>query len=313
MLLIDSVKYELWTPLIEDELEQMVMEHAQDIFGDNSIYFDKKQKLKSLAGVGSIPDGLVIVFGSVPQWHIVEVELSSHPLHDHIVAQVGRFISGISNPNIQRAIVNAMDKEIAKDDFIKLRLRKVIEPAEIYRFLTDLISKQPILTIIIEKDTEELREALNTLRYPQIKVVEFQTFNRAGVGLPVHAHLFEPLNKPVIQLPTIPKASPTDTIRGLKRGKRVTVRDLLDSGYMRASQTIYGWYKGKRYDANILPPTGEIELTYNGSIYDSLSAAGKSIVGHAIDGWIWWHTTRANGTECLLDELRKEYERNPSP
>ncbi|MBI4267525.1 MAG: hypothetical protein HY662_01925, partial [Chloroflexi bacterium] len=78
MLLIDGVKYEEWTPPNEDELEQIVIKHAQDIFGEDSIYFDKKQKLSSLAGVGSIPDGLVIMFGHALQWHIVEVELASH-------------------------------------------------------------------------------------------------------------------------------------------------------------------------------------------------------------------------------------------
>ncbi|GAI33969.1 unnamed protein product, partial [marine sediment metagenome] len=165
---------------------------------EQSIYLDRKQRLKSLSGIGSIPDGYVIIFGDIPHWHIVEVELSSHPLHDHIVAQVGRFISGISNPSIQRGIVNAIDEEIARNDFLKLKLKKVIEPIETYRFLSDLISKQPILTIIIEKETEELREALNALRHPQIKVVEFQTFTREGVGIAVHAHLFERLYVPQV-------------------------------------------------------------------------------------------------------------------
>lgn len=201
MLLIDGVKYEEWVPRgprAEDEFEQVVKDHTQEIFGEQSIYLDRKQRLKSLSGIGSIPDGYVIIFGDIPHWHIVEVELSSHPLHDHIVAQVGRFISGISNPSIQRGIVNAIDEEIARNDFLKLKLRKAIEPIETYRFLSDLISKQPILTIIIEKETEELREALNALRHPQIKVVEFQTFTREGVGIAVHAHLFERLYVPQV-------------------------------------------------------------------------------------------------------------------
>ena len=209
MLLIDGVKYELWTPPNEDEFEQRVKEHAQDIFGEHSIYLDRKQKLKSLSGIGSIPDGYVIVFGDSPEWHIVEVELSSHPLHDHIVSQVGRFIGGISNPNIQRVIVNAIDEQIKRDAFLMLRLRKAIEPVEIHRFLADLVSKQPIITIIIEKETEELGEALNILRYPQIKVVEFKTFRREGAEA-VHVHLFEPLYKlpPKSEPPIeIPKAS----------------------------------------------------------------------------------------------------------
>ncbi len=196
MLLIDGVKYELWTPPSEDEFEQVVKEHTQEIFGEQSIYLDRKQKLRSLSGISSIPDGYVIVLGGPPQWHIIEIELSSHPLHDHIVSQIGRFISGISNTNIQRGIVNAVDEEIARDDFIKFTLRKAIEPTEIYKFLSDLISMPPVLTIIIEKRTGELEEALATLRYPQIKVVEFQTFRRVEAEA-VHAHLFEPLVKEV--------------------------------------------------------------------------------------------------------------------
>ena len=114
MLIIDGVKYELWTPQNEDEFEQVVREHAQDIFGEQSIYLDRKQKLKSLSGIGSIPDGYVIVFGDSPEWHIVEVELSSHPLHDHIVSQVSKFINGINNPITQKGIIGAIYAEITK-------------------------------------------------------------------------------------------------------------------------------------------------------------------------------------------------------
>ncbi len=208
MLLIDGIKYEEWTPSTEDEFEGEVKKHTQDIFGEESIYLDRRQKLKSLSGIGSIPDGYVIVFRNTPHWHIVEVELSSHPLHEHIVSQVSKFISGISNPNIQRGIVNAIDEEIRRDDLLKLRLRKAIEPTEIYKFLSDLISKQPTLTIIIERDRGELREALSTLRYPQIKVVEFQTFTSEGAGLAVHAHLFEPVFLPAKSPSEILKISP---------------------------------------------------------------------------------------------------------
>ena len=195
MLLIDGVKYEEWVPPSEDEFDQVVKEHAKDIFGEQSVYLDIKTRLKSELGTGSIPDGFVIFFGDIPRWRIVEVELSSHPLHDHIVAQVGRFISGIENPSTQKKIVDIVYGEVVKNDLDALKLRKAIQPIETYKFLSDLISKQPILTIIIEKDTEELREALNTLRYPQIKVVELKTFIREGVGLSVHVHLFEPLYK----------------------------------------------------------------------------------------------------------------------
>ncbi len=227
MLLIDGVKYELWTPTSEDEFERVVKEHAKEIFGEQSIYLDRKQKLRSLSGIGSIPDGYALILGDVPQWHIVEVELSSHPLDQHIVSQVSRFITGIKNPNTQREIAVAMYAmyteytEITRDGFLRellqLKVKQAIRAEEIYKFLSDLISKPPVLTIIIEKDTEGLREALSTLAHPQIKVVEFQTFTREGVGLEVHAHLFEPLY-------ATPK---TTTVP--KQGEAVTSKDTLES------------------------------------------------------------------------------------
>ena len=55
-----------------------------------------------------------------------------------------------------------------------------------------------MVTIIIEKRTEQLDEAIGALAHPQIKIVELRTFTREGVGLNVHAHLFEPLCKPEV-------------------------------------------------------------------------------------------------------------------
>ena len=211
MLLIDGVKYELWTPSSEDEFEQVIKAHTQDIFGEKSIYLDMKQKLKSGSGIGSIPDGYVIMLGDSPQWHIVEVELSSHPLHEHIVSQVSKFINGIKNPLTRAEILGAMYAEISKDDFLNLKVKKAIGPIEIHKFLSDLILQLPILTIIIEEDTKGLRETISTLAYPEIKVVEFQTFTRERVGLPVHAHLFEPLYKRVIFIkPEFPPPQPSE-------------------------------------------------------------------------------------------------------
>ncbi len=215
MLLIDGVRYEEWVPQgphAEDEFEREVKKHTQDIFGEQSIYLDRKQKLKSLSGIGSIPDGYVILLGNEPHWHIVEVELSSHPLHDHIVSQISRFITGIGNPTTQREIARAIYDEIVRDGFLKLKLEQAIQSTEIYKFLSDVIAEQPILTIIIEKDTPGLREAISTLAYSQIKVVEFQTFVREGVGLSVHVHLFEPLYEPLIPPPLQPPTTLADSV-----------------------------------------------------------------------------------------------------
>jgi len=201
MLIIDGVKYEEWIPEKEvEEFQPIVKEHVQDIFGNESKYIEAR-RLKSKAGIGSVPDGFVIIFGDSRQWHIVEVELSSHQLYDHIVNQVGRFINGIKNPATQKNIIDTIYQEITVSKISKVGVEEEIGSGEIHKFLSDLISQPPILTIIIEKKTPELEEAINLLKYSPIKIVEFQTFIRKGVGLAVHAHLFEPLYKPVI--PTV--------------------------------------------------------------------------------------------------------------
>ena len=206
MLLIDGVKYGEWIPPSEDEFEGVVKKHTLEIFGEQSIYLDRKQKLKSLSGIGSIPDGYVIFLGDTLHWHIVEMELSFHPPHEHIVPQLSKFTLGIKNLSTQNNLVKAIYEHISGDGFLTLKLRKETNCVDIYKFLSDLISKPPVLTVIIEKKTEELEEALDIFRRDyQTKIVEFQTFIREGIGLAVHAHLFEPLYKPVIPIkPQLP-------------------------------------------------------------------------------------------------------------
>ncbi len=302
MLLIDGVKYQEWEISNEDELEQMVIEHAQDIFGENSIYFDKKQKLKSLAGVGSIPDGLVIMFGSVPQWHIVEVELSSHDPYSHIVPQVDRFINGIDNQNTRNKLVDTLYNVINSDELLRRETRQAIGlDKDIHKFLADLITTPPTITIIIEKDTDQLEEALR--KYPQKKVVEFQTFKRVGAEA-VHAHLFEPIFQASAEKGDAGK------LQGEAGGEKkwripTTVKDLIDANILKVGQVIYRPYKGNKWEATILNE-GKVKLLFDGNEYNSLSTAAKMIAG-SVDGWEWWYTIRENGKECKLDELRKEY------
>lgn len=215
MLVVDGVKYKEWIPEKEvEEFQPIVKEHVQDIFGSKSKYIEAS-RLKSEAGIGSVPDGFVLVFGDSPQWHIVEVELSSHQLYDHIVNQVGRFINGIKNPATQKNIIDTIYQEITVSKISKVGVEEEIGSGEIHKFLSDLISQPPILTIIIEKKTPELEEAINLLKYSPIKIVEFQTFIRKGVGLAVHAHLFEPQYEPAISVKpvTTPQPPPENSFK----------------------------------------------------------------------------------------------------
>lgn len=305
MLLIDGVKYELWVPPSEDEFEREVKKHTLEIFGENSIYLDIKQKLRSLAGIGSIPDGLAIVCGDKPEWHIIEFELSSHPLHEHIVSQVARFISGISNPNVQKRLADTLFEQITKDSYLNLKIEELIKSAQTYKFIADLISIKPVVTIVIEEDTIELKEAISALSHPQIKVVEFKTFIREGVGLLVHAHLFEPIYLASPSGDLLMNETETENTSGSTKGIRVTVKNLIESGILEVGQKIFRTFKGQKYEAEVLAD-GNILLLTNGKRFSSLNLATKSIAG-PWDAWFFWSTVHKDGAVCQLNQLRSEW------
>jgi hypothetical protein len=213
MLLIDGVRYLETPPKDEDELEQTVIEHAKDIFGENSIYLDKKYKLKSPAGIGSIPDGFAITFGVQNQWHIVEVELSSHDPYSHVTPQLDKFLSGIESGKTTDGIITALYSAINENEYDKIKLRKVLGNNEIHDFISHLIKDNPpVITVIIENNTPILYEALK--KYTPKKIVEFRTFQRENAGSLVHAHLFEPIYSfiPFPQDPTPKGVSAPTTI-----------------------------------------------------------------------------------------------------
>jgi hypothetical protein len=252
MLLIDGVKYELWTPKKEvEEFHPLVKEHYKEIFGNNSIFFEGSI-LKSESGKSSVPDGFVVTLGEMPQWHIVEMELSTHQLYDHIVNQVGRFINGVKNTATQKKIIEAVYQHIQETKQRKAEFEEAIGSGEIFKFISDLITKLPVLVVIIENRTQELDEALDLLRYSPIKIVEFQTFKRVGAEA-VHAHLFEPLYKPhSLTLPTEPQ-SITQEVSTQRMGLRVW-RSYTEYGYI-------GIWKKFR---DLFPAVGETIELVNG-------------------------------------------------
>lgn len=191
MLLIDGVKYDLWTPKDEEkEFHPMVRAHHKEIFGEDTLYFDVKHVLKSPSKIGSIPDAYVISFGR-GEWYVVENELSSHPIFDHIVNQLTRFLNGIKNQEARSQILDALYEDIDNDVLLRATVQKQIDTHDIHHALSKLIAKQPRLVVIIDEKTLETEEALQNLN-PTPSIVEFKTYARRDAPN-VRAHVFEPL------------------------------------------------------------------------------------------------------------------------
>ncbi|MBA7491733.1 hypothetical protein ES702_02281 [subsurface metagenome] len=190
-LFLDNIEFLPYKLTSEDELVNFIYLNIKDIFGTESIYFEKR-KIKAISGIGSIPDGYLIALRD-NRWFIVEVELSSHPLYEHIVPQISKFISGISNPDMRQKLVDYFYKTIKHDIMLENLVKQVIGSGEIYRFISNIVSQKPELIIIIDEYTQELKEVRNTLPINST-IVEFKTFQRVGVET-IFAFLFDSLIK----------------------------------------------------------------------------------------------------------------------
>ena len=201
-LLVNGAKYKLWKPDSEKNFAELVKEHLKDIFGFDCIYFDIEPKLRTGAGIGTKPDGILLTLGDEPCLYIVEYELSTHPLHEHIVAQMSKFNAALKKAETKTRIVDCLYDKIKKDPFKKALFEAKDIKEEIHKFLSDLIRQGPKLVIIIDERTPELYEVMRRLPF-KADIIEFKTFVREEIGIKVHAHLFNVLpSKPSAPTPT---------------------------------------------------------------------------------------------------------------
>ena len=284
MLTIDNVRFQLWTPDNEEKFEELVIRHTNDIFGKYSEYFDFRRKLSSRGGIGSIPDGYIVNFGDRLSWYVLEIEISSHSLYDHIVPQMHRFINGLKNPTSRKELIDAVYDEIESKKVRRAEIEDRIGSREIYRCISDIITNHsPTLVIIIDERTKELEDVCDTLsRSFETKVVEFKTFEREGIGPSVHAHLFEPLVTP-IQVPpstTSTKGEKADEAHVTLGGQRVriTKEDIIRASSDPKIQefsykTKYVDIEGRKY-----PVKGLVSIATGVSIDKFVTTAAQSIL-----------------------------------
>ncbi len=78
------------------------------------------------------------------------------------------------------------------NEVLKARLKQKIKSGEVHKFISDLVSENPLIVVAIDQRTEELDEALRHIGR-EVQVVEFRTFRREGLSDNVNAFAFEPV------------------------------------------------------------------------------------------------------------------------
>ena len=91
-----------------------------------------------------------------------------------------------------------------------------------------------------------------------------------------------------------------------KDKKEIKIRNLIDTGIIKANTIIYNTYKGIKYKARILE-NGEIRVLNNKTAsFKSLSKAAVHITGNSVNGWVWWKCRDEKGREVPLVFFREK-------
>lgn len=190
VLLKDGVTYIEHAYGAETELEEALVEHVHEVFGPATLLFSKK-KLKSKAGLGSVPDAFVLDLDR-SKWFLVEVELARHPLYDHIVSQISRFRAGLSDGGTLTELKRAFYEEITRDPDKKVLFEKR-RITEVYKTVSDILETTPVVQIVIDDESQEQAEVLRALPF-DASATEFKTYYRGGTILEDHVHRFVPVH-----------------------------------------------------------------------------------------------------------------------
>ncbi len=187
--------YNIYNYKTENEFEKKIVEKADKIFGEYSIYIDIKRRIGNK--ILSIPDGYLIdySFPNNPSLFIIENELSSHDPYRHIGSQILKFATSYEESRYKL-------KDIIKKDLIKNHNTKINSLVKNSTFLNVdevldfIIYKKKISAIIIIDDTsDELSEVLSHLTM-NTDIITFKTFKNNKEEI----HLFEPFNEELIEI-----------------------------------------------------------------------------------------------------------------
>lgn len=188
IILKDGVKYTRHYFDNENQFEKTALGQHKSIFGDNTILFDK-QKIRTATGIGTIPDAFIISPEN-EKWYIIEVELASHDVYQHIIPQMIKFKNALDNVQNRRALTKAFDKAIEDDLNKQACWIAATNDKNVFRSLSEIIEKEPELLIIIDDPKKELENSINKLPFAT-RINVFKTFCREGFGFGDNIFLFD--------------------------------------------------------------------------------------------------------------------------
>ncbi len=307
MIILQDRKF-IKTPFdSEMELEQVVVDNYEYIFGPTSIYLPKAL-IKTGDGTGTIPDGFAIDLAS-RKWYLVEAELLHHNVWGHIAPQISKQVIAALQPISKKTIEDlAVDlyqsDETTREKFAEQKIKEI----DVRKMLGEILNKEPIIGLPIDAISGDLKEWARTLKYSVklwaiTKYVDFD--NKYSI-----AYEFPEEFKPVLDTEEEDKEEKTGELTRYE----VLISDLIESGLLESGQKLIMEYRPrhgnkKKYEAEILED-GSLKVL--GQVYTSPSFAALAGIQNAgshrktVNGWTSWKTENGD----YLADIRERFLNN---
>lgn len=289
----------------EQELEQVVVDNYEYIFGPTSIYLPKTL-IKTGDGTGTIPDGFAIDLAS-KKWYLVEAELLHHNVWGHIAPQISKQVIAslqlISKKAVEDLAVHQYQNDYTtKEKFSEQKIKEI----NVRKILSEILNKEPIIGLPIDAISGDLKEWARTLKY-NVKlwtITKYVDFNNKNLI----AYEFPEEFKPILDTE---EEQEKEEKTGEMTRYEVSITDLIENGLLESGQKLIMEYKPrqgnkKKYEAEIFED-GSIKVL--DQVYSSPSYAALAGIQDAgsfrktVNGWISWKTETGEN----LAEIRERF------
>ena len=309
MLILQDRKF-IKTPFDnEQELEQVVVNNYEYIFGPTSIYLPKTL-IKTGDGTGTIPDGFAIDLSS-KKWYLVEAELLHHNVWGHIAPQIAKQVIASLQPISKKTIEDLAVDQYQNDDTTKEKFDdQKIKEIDVRKVLGEILNKEPIIGLPIDAVSGDLKEWARTLRY-NVKLWTITKYVDFNDNKSV-AYEFPEEFKPILDTE---EEQEKEAKTGELTRYEVSMADLIDKDLLKPGQILLMEYKPrqgnkKRYEAEI-QEDGSLKVI--DQIFSSPSYAALAGIQDAgsdrktVNGWTSWKTesgkTLAEIREAFLNDV----------
>jgi hypothetical protein len=215
---------------------------------------------------------------------------------------------GIPAPELANKFIGLLSRECLENEEIQDAYEDHMRNQQIQRAMASLLSR-PFDTLVRairhEFKVERVRANPN-LKITKSKIEEYlesiaDEEGRIAVDLEAEqVHSEEQV---------IGSAAQTDlpggeTARVRSYGKRVLIKDLLNSGLIEEGDNWRFVCKGEVTWGRVV---GNGQLEVNGKLYPNPSRAAQGLVKGGVNGWYYWHYKTGDGKWQRIEELRKIY------